>query len=693
MKRLLWACAALVVLTAGLAGADEGMWTFNNFPSDRVAEKYGFRPSPRWLDHVRLSAARIAGGCSASFVSPTGLVMTNHHCARDCAEELSTAKVNYIADGFYAQTLAQERKCPAMEINTLLDISDVTQQVNQATQGLEGERFQDARKAVMARLESQCATSPELRCDVVSLYQGGRYNLYKYRRYQDVRLVFVPEEDIAFFGGDPDNFEFPRYDFDVAFVRVYDGGKPAAVENSLKWSEKGAQPGELTFVAGHPGRTSRLETISTLAYQRDFSLPERLFSFSELRGTVNEFQKRGPEYARTSNNVKFGVENSVKAFKGRREALVDPAFFQQKEREEKELRDKVLANPELAKKYGPAWDNIARANAQLKDMRVELRLLEQGAGGSSMLFAYARELVRAAAELPKPNEQRLKEYGDARLPELKQVLFSPAPVYPQVETMLLGFYLGKLQEQLGPDHPVVKELLGKKSPDSLAKQLVSGTRLGDPKVRQQLFDGGAKAVDASKDPMIVFARALDDDARAVRTRYENEVESVLQRNSELVARARFDIYGTNVYPDATFTLRLSYGQVKGYVEDGKQVVPMTVFAGLFERAIGEPPFKLPASWLKAKSKLDLQVPMNFVTTNDIIGGNSGSPVINQDAEVVGLVFDGNIQSLGGEYGFDESVNRTVAVASQGIIEGLDKVYNARRLLEELRGKAAPAPVK
>jgi hypothetical protein len=692
MTRLLWVAA--LTLVAGVARADEGMWTFNNFPSDLVAKKYGFRPSEEWLRHVQLSAARIAGGCSASFVSPTGLVMTNHHCARGCIEELSTAKVDLIAHGFYAQTQARERRCPAMEINTLLEIADVTQQVNQATQGLEGERFRDAQKAVFARLESQCTTGPEVRCNVVTLYQGGRYELYKYRRYQDVRLVFAPEHDIAFFGGDPDNFEFPRYDYDVSFLRIYEGGQPVKLEHYFKWSESGARPDELTFVAGHPGKTSRLETVAQLAYQRDTALPERLFYLAEVRGMINEFQRRGPEFARISNNVKFGVENSFKALKGRREALVDPEFFAQKVREEQALRQKVAANPESAKLYGQAWENIAQATDTLRELRTELRLLEQVAGAGSDLFQYARALVRAARELRKPNEQRLEEYAEARLPELQQALFSTAPVYPQLETVLMTFYLGKLQEQLGADHPVVKELLGRKSPETLARQLVSGSRLADPKLRKRLFEGGAQAIEASKDPMILFVRALDDDARAIRERYENQVESVIRRNSELIARARFEAYGTNVYPDATFTLRLSYGQVKGYTEeDGTQVPPMTYLGGLYERATGEPPFKLPPRWLKARSTLDLKTPFNFVSTNDIIGGNSGSPVFNRDAEIVGLIFDGNIQSLGGEYGFDAEVNRAVSVHSVGILEGLEKVYGARRLLDELRGTAGPAPAK
>ncbi|MFL5352011.1 S46 family peptidase [Archangium sp.] len=676
--------AVLFLLVAGIARADEGMWTFNNFPSDLVKARYGFAPSQEWLTKVRRSTARIAGGCSASFVSPNGLVMTNHHCVRECVQQLSTPQTDFIVKGFYAATAQQERQCPAFEVNKLVDITDVTAELTKATQGKEGAAFRDAQRAEIARLEKACATAADIRCDVVTLYRGGMYNLYKYQRFQDVRLVFAPEEAIAFFGGDPDNFEFPRYDYDVSFVRVYQDGKPAKVDDYLRWSARGAQDGELTFVAGNPGGTSRLLTVAQLTYQRDYALPERLFQLAQMRGMLDEFQQRGPEFTRISNNLKFGVENSYKALVGRREALVDRDFFAKKVAEEQKLREWVKADATRQQRFGQAWDNIAKATDTLREMRLRLRLLEQSAGAGSDLFGYARALVRASEELPKPNEQRLEEYAEARKPELEQQLFSPAPVYPKLEEALLTFYLTKLREQLGPDDPVVKKVLGKQSPRALASKAVSNSRLANPQVRRQLYTGGAAALGSSKDSMVELVRVLDEEARAIRKRYEEEVESVADKNGELIARARFEAYGTSTYPDATFTLRLSFGQVKGYQGgDGKPVPPFTQVAGLFERATGEDPFRLPPSWLQAKPRLELQTPFDFVSSNDIIGGNSGSPIFNKDAEVVGIVFDGNIQSLGGEYGFDESVNRTVSVHSQGILEGLRKVYNARRLLEEL----------
>ncbi|HZI15225.1 MAG TPA: S46 family peptidase [Myxococcus sp.] len=693
MKRLF---VIATLLGAAPALADEGMWTYNNFPSAKVKEKYGFEPTQQWLDKVRLSSARLAGGCSASFVSPTGLVMTNHHCARGCIEQLSTAKQDYIANGFYAKTQAEEKQCPAMEINQLVEITDVTDTLNQATQGMSGKQYADTLKAKMSELEQACSGGDaKVRCDTVTLYQGGKYNLYKYRRFQDVRLVMAPEHAIAFFGGDPDNFEFPRYDLDVTFLRIYQDGKPADTSaNYFKWSEKSVKEGDLTFVSGHPGRTSRGLTIAELEFNRDVSLPRTLMYMSELRGMVSEFQKRGPEQKRISNNLLFGVENGLKASKGRLEALLDKDFFAQKVAAEQELRKKVDANPEMKKKYGAAWDEIAKAQKELRNIRSELSFIEGGQGLSSQLFSIARTLVRASEELPKDNGQRLREFNQAGLPALKAQLLSPAPIYPELEITRLSFGLTKLREELGADHPFVKKVLGKESPEKLAARLVKGSKLRDVKVRQQLFDGGKAAVDASKDPMIQIAKLVDPDARAIRKQYEENIEAVIRKNSELVAKAKFEVYGTNQYPDATFSLRLSYGSVKGYTEDGKKVEPITQLAGTFERHTGEDPFALPQSWLKSQKILNGSTGMNFVTTNDIIGGNSGSPMVNKDAEIVGLVFDGNIQSLGGEYGFDESVNRTVSVHSDAIIESLQKIYGPTRVLEELRpGSTKVPPVK
>jgi len=679
--------ALLLVATA--ARADEGMWTFDQFPSQKVADKYGFAPSREWLDRVRLSSARMAEGCSASFVSPTGLVMFNHHCAEECIGQLSTRARNYEVTGFWARTQADEVRCPALEIDQLTDLSDVTEPVTRATAGLSGPAWENAQKGVVADLENRCAGGQdEVRCEVVSLYQGGRYGLYRYRRYQDVRLVFAPEAAIAYFGGDPDNFMFPRYDLDVSFVRVYQGGQPARTDSYFRWSSAGPREGELTFISGNPGSTERDWTVAQLEYERDVALPDRLLLLAELRGVLTEFARRGPEQKRISNNLLAGVENSLKARRGMFEALVDRSFFATKVAAEQELRARVKADAELEKECGGAWDAIARALDQQREIRKSLWYVGFARGFDSDLFRAALELVRAAEERTKDNGVRLEEYSDARLPQMKAHLLSSAPVYRELEILRLTFSLTKLRATLGPDDPFVRKVLGRKSPRELATALVTGTRLttdgAGRSLRRTLWERGRTAVDASTDPMIRFARLVDPEARAVRKHFEDDIASVLKKNDELIARARFRIYGTGTYPDATFTPRLSYGSVEGYTENGHRVEPFTTIGGAFARATGRDPFRLPDSWIRARSRLDASTPFNFCTTNDIVGGNSGSPVIDRKGEIVGLAFDGNIQSLGGDYGFDPAVNRAVAIDSRAILEALEKVYRADRLVRELR---------
>lgn len=687
MKKLV-ALALPFALAGGIyvAHADEGMWTLNNFPKEAVGKKYGFTPDDKWLQHVQLSAARLAGGCSASFVSGQGLVMTNHHCVQGCVNDLSTKDNDIVANGFYAKTEADERQCPGFEINQLLEIVDVTARIQKVTAGLSDQKYNDALKAEISTIEKECATSDKLRCDVVSLYHGGVYNLYKYKRYQDVRLAFAPEFSIAFFGGDPDNFNFPRYDLDASFLRVYEDGKPAVIEHFFTWAKSSVKENELTFVVGNPGSTDRLLTLAELAYQRDVALPERLLRLAEYRGFVTEYQNRGAEQKRTSEDELFFVENSFKSLKGRYQTLLEASFFDKKRKEEEDLKAKIAADPAKQKKYGSAFEAIEKALAAQKEIRTPLAYVSGSAGFDTDLFGYARTLVRAADELPKANDKRLPEFGDARIPGIKSRLFREAPFYEEQEIAELTLSLTKMREELGADHPFVKSVLGKEAPADLAKKLVTGSTLKDAAERKKLFEGGKKAVDASKDPFILLAKKVDAEARALRKKYEDEIESVLRKNDELVAQARFEIYGTSTYPDATFSMRLSYGAVKGFEHNGAKVAPFTFMGGTFERHTGAAPFKLPDSWMKSKPKLDPKTPFNFVTTNDIIGGNSGSPMINKNAEIIGLVFDGNIYSLGGAYGFDESKNRTVAVSGLGLLHALDKVYGADRLVKELRPK-------
>jgi len=676
--------ALLVLCTAFTsARADEGMWTFNGFPKAQLEKKYGVKVDDAWLDHVRLSSARLAQGCSASFVSPNGLVLTNHHCVEGCLQDLSSAQTDYLATGFHAKTAAEEVKCPVLEVNQLVAITDVTARVTKATAGLTGQKFNDALKAETGRIETECQTSPALRCNVVTLYQGGRYDLYRYRRYQDVRMVFAPEFAIAFFGGDPDNFMFPRYDLDMSLVRVYDDGKPLQTKDFLAWNAAGPAEGDVVFTSGHPGGTDRQLTMAELQYQRDVQLPATLMRLSELRGAVTEFQRRGAEQKRVSNGLLFGVENSLKALKGEREALADREFFAQKAAVEAAFRKKLASDPKNGPAALQAYAAIQQAEDLKKNVRDEVNYVMGSSGFMTSYFQFARTLVRGAAERQLKNEDRLEEFQDAKLPAVTQSLFSTAPIDDEFEIFKLTWSLTKLRETLGPDHAFTKKVLGLESPGEAAKRLVSGTKLRDPALRKQLWEGGKASVEASQDPMIAFARAVDPDARAVRKMYEDEIESVVKKGSETIAQARLALQGTSGYPDATFTLRLSYGTVKGWTE-GKKVVPaFTTLGGAFARDTGREPFALPKSWLDAKPRLDLQTKFNFVATTDIIGGNSGSPVVARDGRIVGLVFDGNIWSLGGNYGFDEKLNRTVAVDTAAITEALEKIYGAKRILEEL----------
>ena len=692
MKRLLAVSVAVLGLGSASVRADEGMWVYNNFPKEKVKAKYGFAPSDQWLTEAQQSSVRLAQGCSGSFVSPNGLVMTNHHCAHSCIEQLSTEKKDFVKSGFYAAEQKDEVKCPLLELNQLTGISDVTARVQEATVGKEGKEFAAARRAIMSRLEKECSAGDEkLRCDVVSLYHGGKYDLYKYKRFQDVRLVFAPEFAIAFFGGDPDNFNFPRYDLDVSFIRAYEDGKPFQSQHHFKWSKAGAQDKELTFVSGHPGGTDRNLTVAELEYQRDVALPTALLGLAEYRGALTMFTKSSPEHYRIAEAELFGVENGFKAIKGRFEALLERKLFDEKAGAEKLLRAKVSQDPEMQKKYGAAWDEIGKALAEYKKIRKSVAFIEGGAGVRTKLFGIARTLVRYPVETQKPNEKRLREFSDSALPQLKHGLFTPAPIYDDFEVFRVTYSLTKLREELGADDPFVKKVLGKKSPEDLAKELVLGSKLKDLKVRKALFDGGSAAIEASTDPMILLARALDPGSRELRKKLEDGIEASHTRNSELVAKARFETEGTSNYPDATFTLRLSYGAVRGYEENGHKVDPLTYLGGAFERATGREPFELPKSWNDAKGELKLGTPMNMATDTDIIGGNSGSPVFNKDLEIVGLIFDGNIQSLGGEYFFDESVNRAVSVHSEALTEALEKIYKAERIVNELKQQRSGSP--
>src|SRR5690349_4920943 len=679
--------------TLGLTAlADEGMWPFNNVPRAEIKKKYGFDVTDEWLNKVRLASVRFNNGGSGSFVSPNGLVLTNYHIVEDIVGEVSTPEKDLAKEGFLARTQAEEIKVPSLELNQLMSIEDVTARVNGAVKAgaTDAEAFA-ARRAEISAIEAESAKATGLRSDVITLYQGGQYNLYRYKKYTDIRLVFAPEFQAAFFGGDPDNFNFPRFNIDMSLVRVYENDKPVHPESYFKWSTAGAKDGSLTFVTGNPGSTSRLDTVAHLEELRDTSIPILIRLLERREAVLQKYMAMGEEQTRQAQNELNSVQNALKVYRGQLAGLKDPTLMARKMKEEEALRKSVAANPEREKMYGDAWDQIAKAHKIYPTYIRERRIFDQAGGFNSVLFGFARGLVRLAEENEKPNAQRLPEYTDARRASLELALYSPAPIHEDFEKLKMADSLGFMVELLGADDPLVKQVLDGKTPEQRADELISGTKLDDPAYRKQLAAGGKKAIEESTDPMIVVARLIDPKAREVRKRYESEVTGVERANYVKIARALFEIEGTKMYPDATFTPRLSYGTVAGYMENGKKIPPFTTLGGLFARSDKfkhEFPYNLPERWIEKKSSLNLSTPFNFVSTNDIIGGNSGSPTINQNGELVGLIFDGNIQSLVGDFMYDPSVNRAISVDSRGMLEVMKKIFNANELVAELTSQPA-----
>ena len=677
--RVLLICAGL----PALAAADEGMWTIDNFPADRVQQDLGVTINDEWLRGAQLSTVRLENGCTGSFSSEDGLILTNNHCVWGCIRNLSSAESNLSDDGFHAKTRGEELQCPGQQVSVLVNFSDVTKDVTDAMAGLDEGAANDARKATLTQLESDCEEKSGNTCEAVALYNGGQQFIYEYKRYDDVRLVFAPELDIGAFGGDPDNFNFPRWSFDMSFLRAYEDGKPAETPNFLKWRKGGPDAGEAVFISGHPGSTDRQLTMSQLRMLRDVEYPNWLYRYSELRGRMLNWAKTGDEAAREVQQRILGIENGLKVRRNDLKALQNDAMMGEKARQEAELRDIVAADEELNQKYGEAWDLIDGAMAEYRNFYEDYLFIESGAGFGATLFDYARELVRGTTEREKPNTERIRTYSDAALPQLEAYLFAATPISKEYEILRLEFSLEKMREWLGPDSPYVHKILGNESPADLAAQLVNETQLHDPDFRRELWEGGAEAIAASDDPLIVLARTIDPDARALRKRHEESVEAPLTRGSKMIADARFAVYGTDIYPDATFTLRITFGEVLGWEEKGELIEPFTQTRRLFERTTGKRPFKLPATWVDAREAVDPDTHFNFVATTDITGGNSGSPIMAADGSIVGLAFDGNIHSIAGSYWFDASINRTVGVATPIMLEALDVVYDAQGLLDEL----------
>lgn len=676
------AAACFFALIATPASSDEGMWTFDNFPTARMQRDLGWAPDQLWLDRVMAGAARLPG-CSGSNVSANGLMLTNHHCITACLRNLSSAQSDFLAAGFMARAREEERRCPNYSIQVLTGISDVTQRIDTATAGVAPEAFARTRDAEIARIEGEC-TSGQVRCEVTTLYQGGRYALYNYKRYDDVRMVFAPEQQIAAFGGDPDNYNFPRYCLDFAILRVYENDQPAATPAHLTMRFTPVTEDEIVLAVGNPGTTSRARTTAELAFQRDIQLPWMLNVLSETRGRLIAYSELGPNQHRLGMNALQGVENLVKRFSGQRMSLVNAENFARVTAAEQDFQARVRRNAASAREVGDAWGEIARAQQAYRGMFYRIQMLEASAAQRSQLFGWARDLVRAADERAKPDAQRMPRYTDARISVVERSITGAQPTETDFERLNLEIWLLKLREYLTVDDPTVQRILNRQSPEELAARL-SQSRLGDPAYRRQLWDGGAAAIAASDDPMIVFVRSWDADARQVRAQFEERVEGPVARAHERIARARFRAFGTNTYPDATGTPRVTYGRVRGWTEGERAVPWFTDINGLYARATGAEPFNLSQRWIDARGRVNGATVYNISTTTESVGGASGSPLLDREGRVVGASFDGNIHATAGTFFYDPALNRTVTVTTTGMQAALRDVYGMDALLAELGG--------
>ena len=664
----------LLCISFQVSLADEGMWLFNDLPKDHLKSKYDFTPTDEWANHVMLSSVRFNSGGSASFVSSDGLVLTNHHVASDTLAKISTSENNYQTDGFLAKSLEQEIKAPDLELNQLVAIKDVTDQVNAVVKdGMSPTDAFKARRAVRSDIEKQSMDKTGLRSDVVTLFGGAKYHLYQYRKFTDVRVVWAPESAIAYFGGDADNFEYPRYCLDVCLFRVYENGEPAKIDHFLKWSKDGADEGELVFVSGNPGRTQRIFTLDALKYLRDHRLPYVLNQLRRREVNLQQYSYGGPEQARRAKDVLLGVQNGRKAYTGMLQGLQNPAFLAEKSKKEQAILDKTDAS------LASAWKEIAQAQKRKSN------LLGKSAELRGRTFRIAKSIVQLVAEDQKPNSDRLRAYRDSNRESFLRRLYSPAPIYLDLELMQLSDALAQLVESRGGGDPLVQKVLSGKGPRDRAAELLTGTKLIDVEARKALVNGGVAVVESSDDTMIQLARLLDDEIRRMDSE-QDEIEEIETQAYAKITKATVAAEGTSTYPDATFTLRLSFGTVKGYIEDGKQIPSNTTLAGAFDHEVAHgkmEPWVMPEVWHDKKGSIDGEVPFNFVCTADIIGGNSGSPVINRKGEFVGIIFDGNIQSLTSDYFYSDTIGRAVSVHSGAILEALRSVYGAERLAQQL----------
>jgi V8-like Glu-specific endopeptidase len=682
---LMVASAIAALAYASPAAAEEGMWTFDAVPTAAIQKAYGWAPDQAWLDKVQGSAVRLTGGCSASFVSAEGLILTNHHCVVSCLQDLSSKENDLVAGGYNALTRPEEKQCPGQQAEVVTKITDVTSDVQGVIAKLSGTALVQARDARIAEIEkANCTDLATTRCQVVTLFGGGQYKLYQYRKYSDVRVAWAPEFQAAFFGGDPDNFNFPRYALDASFLRAYENGKPVATPTHLQWDARAPKNGEITFVVGNPGSTQRLLAESQRDFLRSQALPLRLILMSEYRGRLLNAMKQSPDHNREAGDTLFGIENSFKVFNGQLRALNDPKFKAALAASEADLRSKAAGNSSI----GDPWGEIDAAVAGRTATYLDANFLTSGPTGYSTLAGYARTLVRAAAERSKPNAERKPGFTDSALPLLEKRLFDATPTYPWLEQLGLEFWASKTREYLGADNGDVKKLFGADSPESFAEKMVKGSTLADPAVRKQLWEGGAEAIAKSNDPLIRFYAQLEPRSRAIEDAFDRDYDAPVTAAQSRLSQARFAAYGDANYPDATFTLRLSYGQVKGWNERGTEVTPTTQIGGTYDRATGQFPYILAKGFETNKARINPKLTYDFTSTNDIIGGNSGSPVIDRNGHVIGAAFDGNIHSLGGSFGYDPALNRTISVSTATIQEALDKIWPAPALSAELNGKRA-----
>jgi len=682
----LWACV-LALLAARPALAEEGMWTFDAAPTGQVRQSLGVRLDESWLRHLQRASVRLTSGCSGSVVSPEGLVLTSEHCLAECAQSLSPPGRDFVADGFVSESRAEERPCPGLQAEILVGIVDVTAEVFAASAGKFGQDYVAARETALTAAEREvCGADPRLRCQVIAFFAGGEFKVYRYRSYKDVRLVFAPEFSAAFFGGDVDNFAFPRFDLDFAFLRLYEAGRPMATPDFLAWSPAPPRAGEAVFLSGNPGATERHLTADQLRALRDIVLPVAELQRAELRGRLIVFSSQSAEHRRVALQALFDAENDLKILKGRREALHTPALIAEREREEAFLRARLVVDRKLAAEVGDPWREIAGVQTAYRDQYIVWRQLEAAAGGGSQLFAWARTLVRGTLERTRPVAERLPDFAPSRLPAIEKILLDPKPVSVDLERLLLECWLAKTREYLGADSPAAAAFVAREDPGALAARLVAGTRVADPALRRALWEGGAAAVRASTDPLIAYVVATDPVSRAARQLWEEEVVGPSDRAGERIDRVRFALREQPLYPDANFSLRLSYGKVAGGERQGAAGSPFTTFAGLYARASGVAPFDLPPRWLRARTRLDPTTVLNFLTTTDIIGGGSGSPVVNAKGEIVGTAFDGNLASIAGDFAYDAQKSRTIALSTAAISEALAKVYDRAALVRELEGE-------